>query len=194
KIGMALGLKQGELRPDKLTPLKEEGRALRLKVCYVRGKHLFLGTHEKAVLSMAKVKSVGSEMTASQRKTFAASDVVVQLGLGTESWGKDWTDALNEAQKEITSLAADEAERKAGEEFVKALGAVRFCLCGCRLDGGLGCNGLAVFRKDDPDAKKFLTTLRAGDEASSLKGLPSGPALAAWAAKGDGTKNAATAR
>ena len=117
-------------------------------------------THEKAVLSMAKVKSVGSEMTASQRKTFAASDVVVQLGLGTESWGKDWTDALNEAQKEITSLAADDAERKAGEQFVKALAAVRFCLCGIRIDDGLGCNGLAVFRKDDADAKKWSKNLK----------------------------------
>jgi hypothetical protein len=191
KIGMALGLKEGELKPDKLTPLKEGGRAFG-KVCYVRGKHLFLGAHEKAVLSMVKVKSVGSEMTASQRKILAASDIVVQLG--TESWGKDWTDGLRELEKEITRLAAAEEERKAGQEFAKALGGLRFCLCGCRLDGGCGANAIALFRKDDPDAKKFLNTLRGGDGASSLKGLPTGAAIAAWAAKGDGTKNAATAR
>src|SRR5207247_6535220 len=88
----------------------------------------------------------------------------------------------------------DDAERKAGEEFAKALAALRFCVCGCRLDNGCGANAVAVFRKDDPDAKKFLTTLRAGEGASSLKGLPTGSALAAWAAKGDGTKNVATAR
>ncbi|MBI1913595.1 MAG: hypothetical protein HYS12_02390 [Planctomycetes bacterium] len=189
KIGMALGLKQGELKPDKVTSLEQKGRFG--NVCYVRGKHLFLGAHEKAVLHVAKAKSVGSEMTANQRKILATSDIVVQLG-AEEAWGKAWTDVL--PADAFTGLAADDAERKAAQEFLKALAALRFCLCGCRLDGGCGANAVAVFRKDDPDAKKFLNTLRAGDEASSLKGLPTGAALAAWAAQGDGSKNAATAR
>ncbi|HKB42085.1 MAG TPA: hypothetical protein VKD72_37005 [Gemmataceae bacterium] len=192
KIGAAFGLKQGELKPEKLAELQNNRLGTAKLFGYVRGKHLFLGPHDKAVVSAAKAKSVGSEMTAAQRKTLAASDMMVHLG--TESWGTNWTDGLKAVQKEVADLSKDDAERQAGEDFVKALGAVRFCLCGCRIDGGLGCNCVAVFRKDDKDAKKFLTTLRAGAGASSLKGLPTGTALAAWAARGDGSKNVVTAR
>ena len=87
-----------------------------------------------------------------------------------------------------------EAERQAATTVVKALAELRFVVGGIRLDGGLGLNVVSMFPKDGKASKKFLTTLRGGDGTATLEGLPAANAVAAWAARGDGSKNAVMAR
>src|SRR5262249_9728758 len=103
-------------------------------------------------------------------------------------------DVLREAER-VLERFKDDAERRTAREFLQSLGAVQHVLATCRLDDGLGCGCLCVFPKEGNEtAKKFLTALRAGDEPSSLKGLPGGDLVAATAARGDGSKNHHTAR
>src|SRR5262249_34347774 len=83
----------------------------------------------------------------------------------------------------------DESEKKVIKEFVEALSSVRFGLGAVSLDGGFGLNIVSVFSNESEAAKKFLTALRAGDGAASLRGLPEGNAIFATSARGDGTQN-----
>ncbi len=190
RIGESMGLKKGELKADKLTETRT-GKPF-AKFCYARGKTLFLGGHDKAVESVARARGLGGELTAAQRKGFGGADIF--LHLGTEAWGEMWKSFLREADQALAGRG-EEAERKVVQEFLRALGSVRFGLGAIRIDGGLGVNLVTVFPKDGGEAaKKFLTTLRAGDGASDLKGLPEGRVVAAQAARGDGTQNELLAR
>ena len=191
KIGASLGFKQGELKPDKLMPVKDEMRQFG-KFCYVRGKHLFLGNLDKAVVSAARGKSVAAELSPAQRKALGEADMV--LHLGTEAWGEVWKEFLRDTAKALDEVKENDEEGKVAKEFVEALGSVRFGMAGIRLDRGLTVNVLSVFPKDGGKARKFLTALRAGDGVSSLTGLPVGNVVAAQAAKGDGSKNTLIAR
>jgi hypothetical protein len=190
RIGAAFGLKKGELKPDRMTEIKSERSFGRL--CFVRGKHLFLGNDGKAVESVIKGKKLAAELTAGQRKGFVTADMLIHLG--TDAWGEAWKSFLSSTGKAIAGQG-EEPERKAASELLDALASVRFALGAVRIDGGLGLNIVTAFPKDGKGkASKFLTDLRAGDRASTLRGLPVGNVIAAQAASGDGTRNMLIAR
>ena len=42
------------------------------KICYAKGKYIYLGANEKAILSVVKGKTVGEDLNESQRKKLAA--------------------------------------------------------------------------------------------------------------------------
>src|SRR5262249_49384705 len=156
-----------------MTPIKQEQREFG-KLCYVKGKHIYLGNHEKAILSVASGKSISGDLDAARRKWLLESDCLLHLGLG--NWGKVWQDGLREASKaDAFQNIKDEADRKIAQEFIQSLAAVRHAFATCKLEGGFGCGCLYVFPKDAKDeVKKFLAALRGGDGASSLAGLPEG--------------------
>ncbi len=179
------GIEKGKLKTETMTDLAGERDFG--KKCYVRGKTIYLGANEKAILSVAKGKSVGEDLNAARRKYLAEADCLCHLG--TEVWGDFWKEALRGAENVFENIK-DDAERKTAREFVESLSAVRHVFGTCKLDGGFGCGCMCVFSKEGNEAaKKFLNALRGGDGSSSLTGLPEGNVVAATAARGDGSKN-----
>ena len=65
-----------------------------------------------------------------------------------------------------------DAEKQSAKELLEALGSVRFGLAAMRVERGLGLSFLSVFPKENETVKKFLSAIRGGDGASSLRGLP----------------------
>lgn len=189
KIGEVFGLKEGTLKPDKLFELdvkRDFG-----KFAYVRGKHIFIGNHDKAVLSVGKGKLAAHDLEPARRKALTDGDVVFHVG--TKAWGKDWKELVAHLEREFADV--NESDSKTAKEFVESFNAVQYVVGGIKLDGGLGVNIMAVYPKEGNEAaRKFLTELRGGDGASSLRRLPEGNVIAATAAKGDGAKNSRIAR
>jgi hypothetical protein len=178
------GFDKGKLKSEKIAPVKMERDFI--KFCYVRGKHIYLGIQEKAILSVAKGKSVGADLSPAQRKSLAEADCLCHLGVGV--WVETWKKELNSAA-DLFGDIKNEADRQTAKELMQALAAVRHVFCTCKLGGGFGCGCMCVFPKDGGDAKKLLAALRGGEGGSSLRGLADGNVVAATAIHGDGSKN-----
>lgn len=183
------GIGKGKLKPETMTTLEMPAGGF-LKKCYVKGKYIYFGNVEKAMLSVVNGKTVGAELSAERRKALADSDCLCQLGV--ESWGDEWKKGIADAPDYLGSFK-DEAEKKTVKELIESLATVRYVFAACKLDGGFGCSCVCVFPKEG-QAQKLLTALRGGDGGSSLEGLPEGNVVAATAARGDGTKNRHIAR
>src|SRR5262245_58349783 len=54
------GFEKGKLKTETITNIEKERDFG--KICYAKGKHLYLGNHEKAILSVVKAKTVGEEL------------------------------------------------------------------------------------------------------------------------------------
>lgn len=184
-----LGLGAQEVKPD--TVLKAKGERQWGHYGYIKGRIFYLANEEKTLLAMVKAKPLSGELTPERRQTFSKSDLLVLVG--TEAWGKGWLDFQEELKRAIGEQS-DDADRKAADDFLKAVAGMRFVVGGVRLDGGLGFNVLGVFNPEHDAAKKFLTQLRGGDGAASLHGLPMGNVIGLTAARGDGTQNNSIAR
>jgi hypothetical protein len=193
KMAANFDLKKDDLKPGKIIPTKKQPGVLSQEgFCTVKGSNLYLGLHEKTVQNLLSTKGLAAELTPVQRRLMSEADVI--LHLGTQGWGHLWKEFLRDFEKNL-SLTGDEKERESAKEFLEALGSVRFGLAGLRVEKGLGLSLLSVFPKEGNEAaKKFLTTFRGGDGASSLRSLPEGNVVALQAARGDGTKNAVMAR
>ena len=178
------GFAKGKLKPGMVAPIDKERQFF--KLCFVRGKHIYLGGHEKALLSVAKGRPVGTELSAAQRKALAGADCLCHLGVGI--WVDTWKKELNSAADAFNDIK-DEADRQTAKELVQAFAAVRHVFCTCKLGGGFGCGCLCVFPRDGGDARKLLAALRGGEGSSSLRGLPEGNVVAATAIHGEGSKS-----
>ncbi len=184
-MGKNFGFEKGKLKPETITTI--EGQRDFGKLCYVKGKYLYLGGNEKAILSVVKGKSVGEELNAARRKSLAEADCLCHLG--TAVWGDVWKQGLAGTENAFDHIK-DETERKTVRELIQSLAAVRHVFCTCKLDAGIGCGCMCVFPKEGNEAaKKFLNSLRGGEGGSSLRGLPEGNVVAATAIQGDGSKN-----
>jgi hypothetical protein len=179
------GIDKGKLKPETMTTIM--GRRPFGKLCYARGKHLYLGANEKAILSVARGKTVGADLTPARRKALAEADCLCHLG--TEVWGDIWKDILRQTEQSFRHVK-DGTERQTVQQLMQTLTAVRHVFCTCKLDDGFGCGCVCVFpREGNEAAKKFLTSLRGGEGSSSLKGLPAGNVVAATATRSDGSRN-----
>ncbi|HEV3261918.1 MAG TPA: hypothetical protein VG013_34020 [Gemmataceae bacterium] len=187
KMASNFSIKAGDLKPDKVMPVEGNNYVKRL---YVHGNHVFMGGDERAVVGVAKAKSLGRTLSAAQRRQFGSADLLIHIG--TEGWGDDWTSFLRLAEAQLSGKDAE--TDSAAKQLLAALRSVRFGLVSVKVDSGLGLNLLAVFPKGNDQARKFLTAWRAGRGASSLAGLPDGAVIAAQAARGDGAQNAAIAK
>ena len=180
----ACGAKPGELTPGKA--VKRDGRVVLLRgtTVWIARKFLF-GAPSPAELERATAgPSIVSTLSPERRARFAGADVGVMipragLALAQKSFGpgkKPGHDDLTE--KELRGAIA-------AAELVVATLHVR--ADHVQLRG-------TVFFREDPLVGKLLETLRGGDGAAELTGLPPGPVLAAFAARGDGSKNMALIR
>ncbi len=159
----------------------------------VRGKHLYLGFREKAVEYMLKSKPVSGALSPVQRQAMTRADIAVEFG--AQAWGDEWKGFLDGLNRELRDQ--DAADNQVFEQFIEAVGSVRFVVAGLRLEDGLGVNVIASFPKAEAggaEAVKFLSALRGGPGASDLVGLPAVEPLIAYAAKGDGVRNVHMAR
>lgn len=176
-------LKKEDLRPGKLRT-ESSGRPL-----LVHNKHLFLGLqNEKAVTLVAEGKSVARELGRRQVRALAGADVV--LHFGPEAWGEVYRGLLGDLKKLLT-LSEGKGDNEVVEQFVTALGKVRFAIGGLTLGKESSIDLVASFQKgkEAVEALKFLSALRGGPGASDLIGLPVVEPLIAYAAKGDGVRN-----
>lgn len=193
KMAANFKMKKGDFKPGKVVKADMQPQFIsREAYVGVKGSNFYLGFHEKTVEHLLSTKGLSGELTPVQRRLMGEADVL--LHLGTEGWGHLWKEFLRDVEKNVAS-GLDDKERASAKEFLEALGSVRFGLAGLRVEKGLGLSLLSVFPKEGNEAaKKFLTTIRGGDGASSLRGLPEGNVVAIQAARGDGTKNATVAR
>jgi hypothetical protein len=184
------GFGKGELKPERpAAGNNEHGFATHF---YVRGNHLFLGPHEKAVTLVAKTRSLAGELTADRRKTLDRADVLVHFGAA--ALPEMWKEFLQSIESRLEGKY-EVQEKKAINQLRESLESVRFVTAGLRFDGGLGINLVTVFPREGAETtRKFLTTLRGKPGVASLKGLPRGNVVAAQAAHGHGEENSAIAK
>jgi hypothetical protein len=187
-IADSFGIAKGKLKPDRMVTGKgkEFGRFF-----YVRGKHLFYGNHEKAVLSVAKSKPSGGDLMAAQRRMLERADVLAQVN--REALDPFWKSMLEDFQRDLEKRVG-EKDKKLVRQSIETLRAVRTSRIALRVDEGLGISWVNTFVKEGQaaaDARKFLTTLRGGPGVADLAGLPEGRVIAAEAFRGEGAQNAA---
>jgi hypothetical protein len=193
KLAAGFGFKKGQLKPDKIAEgsvpkFPNEGKTF----FSARGKHLYLSPGEKAIKRVLAAKAVAAELTAAQKKSLDASDLLIHLG--PKAFGSGWRDFLKETEKAL-GKSEDEQGQKVLKQFMASLEVVRFGFAAVRFDDGLGVSLVTVFPTDAKSpSREFLKTLRAGTATSNLKGLPEGNVLAAQASAGNGTQNALIAR
>jgi hypothetical protein len=188
QVAANFGIKAGALKPGQIVPGKGQNFG---KFFLARDNQLYIGNHEKALAHIAKSNTIGGALTPAQRRMFGDADMLLQLG--PKGLGDEWDNLL--AALKLSLESADESDRQVLPQLIDSLKGVRSGLAAVRLDGGLGINLLAVFPKEGHEAaRKFLTSLQAGPGTSTLAGLPSAPVVAAQAAGGDGSQNAAVVR
>jgi hypothetical protein len=98
---------------------------------------------------------------------------------------------LTDIQK---SLHLGDADDDVVKQMTAAAEEVRGVTLAVRIDDGLTLDFLLSLTKTDGAAAKFLTVLRGGPGTSDLHGLPAANPIAAYAARGDGTRNVHQAR
>jgi hypothetical protein len=182
------GLKKGELVPDKVTASK--GAAAFGKFLLARGKHLFIADKEGAFSAITKAKSVKSELAPAQQKSLAGADILVHLG--TNAWADEWKNSLKDFKKQF-GRREEPAEQKVVDQFVEALGDMRFGIGGVRVERGVGLSFMPVFKKDGA-ARELLTALAGRKGGSDLTGLPDGNVVFAQALRGGNAGNAVVAK
>lgn len=189
-IASNFGFNKGELKPGKVQKGKLGGFANQDIFCYAGERFLYAGLHEKAILSVARGKSVAAELPEARRKFFAGHDVV--LCVGAEGWGEMWKEAIKELEKSLEGKQDEETQAARG--FVQAIRSLRYGIAGVHLDKGVAVNLAGLLAKDtDESVRKFLGTW-AGEGASSLRGLPEGKVVTAFGGRVDGSKSVALAR
>jgi len=191
-VAAACDLKVEDLKDSKIVPLKGE-KFRREPVVAVRGKHLYYSHREKAIKLVFDTKPLSGELTKPQRETMAKSDLF--LLFGPRVWGELGNHMLKNLHQELRR-GSDKDDHETVDQFFGAIESVRFLLVSLNVEEGLGVNLIAAFPpgKNGDNATKFLSALRAGAGASDLNGLPMVEPWMAYAAKGDGTRNAYMAR
>ena len=181
-----------QLKPDDLVgqkTVKAGGRVMTL-----RGKTLFVGMNQAAVESVADGKPLAELIRDARQRPLADSDLLVHVG--AEAWGEIWSDLLRDV-REVFALGDDfdDDAKRTASRLVNTLSSVRFAGAGVKLDGGLGVTLDTHFDPKSADkVATFLNDMRGGDGRSHLTSLPTGDALALYAATGNGAKNALGAR
>eukprot|EP00913_Durusdinium_trenchii_P028354 g26582.t1 len=147
----------------------------------VRGRHLIIGNTEAAVRSVLTAKPLQKELVASQRAALSKTEVL--LHLGTTAWADDWDRLLRDLEKEMKKKQTDGPEAVLVREFGSVMKHLKFGLVGIRIEKGLAFQVFTQFQSD-PNVTKVLKQLAGNNEASTLRGLPTGDVISAFAING----------
>jgi hypothetical protein len=187
KIGASFKFKPGELERDKMATSK--GNVFGTYF-YARGNHLFFGMTGKAVASVATGRSVNAALSKQQVESLGAADILVHFS--AKGWGEEWTRIVRETETGL--LAEDDLDEELRKEIIETFRNARFSLTGIEIADGLHVHSVAAVDAEKSEAtQNLLARLAATGESPDLQGLPEGNVLAAYAVKGDGSKNAALA-
>lgn len=193
-------LAKGELEPEQILKITRNNNSSFGQFIYLRGKHLYLGNNERAILSVAQGKPLSGVLTSSQMQRVQKSDLL--LHIGTTPWGAAWVKFVQEAKTRVQELKGQDTDPDTGlsvemlELIADSLPALQNVLIAAGIDDkGLELSTLAIFRPEgQPSAKKLLELLKSGEEASSLSSLPKKRLIAAQAVRSDGSRNRALVR
>ena len=193
------GLSEKELHDEQIVRIRKKNGSFG-QLVYVRGQHLYLGNHDRAILSVAHGKSLSEALTKTQLARVSRSDML--LHFGTTAWGAGWVVLVQEAQERAKKLEGQETDPETGlstqmlKLIADSLPAVQNMLFSVAIDElGFEFNSLSVFRTEDhPQARKLLELLRSGEQASTVATLPKQQLIASQAVRSDGTQNRALVR
>jgi hypothetical protein len=190
------GLRKGELKPGLIAtghhPLLDGGlfgRETESKLLLV-DKYLYASHSEAAIKAIRESIHLPASLNRAHAQVVQDADVVVHggvLGLGNRLRDK----VLSEVEK---NLLLGDPDDPGAKEAVAASKELRGATVAVKIDDGLTLDLLLSFTKPDGAAARFLTVLRGGPGTSDLNGLPAANPIGAFAAKGDGTRNAHQAR
>jgi hypothetical protein len=196
----AFDLKPNQLRQDKAVRGKPQVGPERFYLL-LRGKHLYLGEDEQMVTQISKAKPLGDQLPAGRRKFLQEADLVAYIdpwNLMPAEARKDFRKSLESGEDALGFVQGLDEDKKARDALLRlgrALSEVRYGLGAARAEGGLGLSFIAVFPEKGAKASaELLADLRGGKGGSSLRGLPEGQALLAYASKAEGPRTAALAR
>jgi len=183
KMAGNFNIKPGALEPDKV--LKVKAGNLGNAFVAVRNRHLLLGTHKETVRSVARSKSLAKVLTPERVRALEGADILLYISPHGDL-GKDWKEALAKEERQSSTDVDPQVRR----QLFETLASLQHLFLTVRIEDGLHLGALTTFSKDMPEAaKQFLTGLAGRPGASSLAGLPDGPAVAAQAAHGDGAQS-----
>lgn len=171
------GFAKGELPEGKVRAAKKGVNDKAPKVVALRGRHIFLATHERILQPLLQARPLAGRLSEGQRATFDAADLLVYVNPQSQ---KDWQAFRNDIEATSKRWASDPQDRKTIEQFLKSLGHLKFVLAGGRLEQGVGLNVLLSLDDKVAEVKEFLGALRS-EGAAHLRGLPKGRLVATQA-------------
>jgi hypothetical protein len=169
-------------KAGEVTPLK--GRRDVGKLGGVRGKHLFLGDSKEAVARVLRGKPLAAVLSPAQRQGFAGADFVIQASPAT--WKRHWEPAAAALlERAVQNSPAEDAQSL--REMYHAVREVQSVVGAVRMEGGLSAHLLMLFPdKDSLARRRLFSALGIRRKPASLRGLPDGPVLCAYAGGGEG--------
>jgi hypothetical protein len=190
KLTGAFGLTPGQLRPGKVIAgsLKDEKLFLS-----PRAKHLYVSQNTKALARVTGAKNtLRDELPGGHRKALEEADLCAFYNPGARP--REWREKLDDVEHSLERWVTGDAA--AANRLIQPLRELRFVVGAARIEDGLGLTLVSVFsQKGAPAAHKLLTDLRGGGKGTAnLKGLPTGPAVFALAARDQGERTEPMAR
>lgn len=171
------GFAKGELPEGKVRAAKKGVNDKAPKVVALRGRHIFLATHERILQPLLQARPLAGRLSEGQRATFDAADLLVYVNPQSQ---KEWQGFRNDVEATSKRWTSDPQDRKTIEQFLKSLGHLNFILAGGRLDQGFGLNVLLALDDKAAEVKELLGALRA-EGAAHVHGLPKGRLVATQA-------------
>ncbi|HEY1381750.1 MAG TPA: hypothetical protein VGF55_33435 [Gemmataceae bacterium] len=186
-IAANFGYKKGEW---KLGTVKGHNFIVNDMKLLLTERFLYVSRTELAIVVLRGGKPLPGSLGQTQARALREADAVLHVGLvglGDEVRRA----ALAEIDK---TLLLGDPDDETVKQATAALQETRGVTVGVKIEDGLTLDFLLSFTKSDGAAAKFLTVLRGGPGTSDLNGLPAANPVAAYAAKGDGTRNVHQAR
>jgi len=191
QIAASFSLKGADLKPEKIIRVAKTPKNFDLRgFVAVRGKHLLMSAHAPAIQLVLDDKPIRQTIGEQQQQLLDRSDILLQVG--PRSWGQQWKTIVKEVEAS-EDTAGDSKDAQLMRRFGRALRNFRLGLVGARIEDGLSFNIITLF-DDVGEARKLLTELAAGTQASELRGLPNGNVLFAQAVRSDGAQTVTIAR
>lgn len=190
-IASNFGFKKGEWKLGTVKSQKFDKVDKREIKLLLTERFLYASPTEAAIKAVRESKPLPAALSEAQARSLRDADAALHLGplaLGDKLWGAFLADI------ERNLLLGDPDDDAIVKQATAAAKEIRSGTLVLRLEDGLTFDFILSFTKKNGAAAKFLTVMRGGPGTSDLNGLPATSAVAAYAARGDGTRNAHQAR